>query len=115
MKLVVDRVTRDADDGLHGYQQIARDGSVGVVADLAILGGGWVLVDPGPHDVLMATGTELILVTRAHSGVFVRIMAGHAAHSALGHRVVGRVAEAGPDIGMAFYAELRRRVHVGEG
>ena len=88
---------------------------MGVVTDLAVLGGGRVFVDPGSHDVLMATGTELILVTRAHPRVFVGIMASHAGHSALGHRVVGRVAKARPYIGMAFHTELRRCVHVGEG
>ena len=85
------------------------------MTDLTILGGGWVLKDPGSHDVLMATGTELILVTRAHPRVFVWVMAVHAGHSALGYRVVGRVAEAGPYIGMAFHAELRRCIHIGEG
>ena len=106
VELVVHGMTGDADDGLNGHQHVACDGTMWVVTDLAILGGGWVFVDPGSDHVLVAVGAQLILVAGTNSRVFMGIVAPDARHSSLGDRVMGGVAETCADIRVAFHAEL---------
>ena len=114
MEGVVDGMAADAEHGLGGGKQVRRHGTVGGVAGTAIFRRRGMLVDPGPNDVLVAAGTELIGPARGDALVFVGVVATHAREAALAHRVVAREAKRRGDIRVAVDTELRGGVHVGK-
>lgn len=69
-------------------------------------------IDPRAHVFLMTGSTDLVRSTPGDAHVFVGVVAVHARHTALTHRMVGRVGELRFNDPVALYADPRSQVHV---